>query len=135
MGLYCYPWLRNAAVTAYFITAIACALIGVTAKSIVKRAIPMLILLLLRFGIVLTRLCLKSGSWWASLHFLWMEVRPVMLYSMLADLQHLHEDLPSPAVRTSCVLASRTSLICDELSCAALKTWCNLRQLCYPRHI
>ena len=74
-GLYCYPVLRVTAVTAYFLTAGACILIGLTAKSNTKRALPMLVLLLLRFCVVLARLALNSGSWWASVHFLWMEVR------------------------------------------------------------
>ncbi len=65
------------AVTAYFITAGACVLLGLTAKSNAKRATPMLVLLLLRFFVVLARLILNSGSWWASVHFLWMEVRTV----------------------------------------------------------
>jgi len=76
-GLYCYPCLRVTAVTAYFITAGACVLLGLTAKSNAKRATPMLVLLLLRFFVVLARLILNSGSWWASVHFLWMEVRTV----------------------------------------------------------
>ncbi|DBA84039.1 hypothetical protein WJX77_000100 [Trebouxia sp. C0004] len=73
-GLYCYPRLRVMAVTAYFITAGACVLLGLTARSNAKRATPMLVLLLLRFVVVLARLILNSGSRWASMHFLWMEV-------------------------------------------------------------
>ena len=76
-GLYCYPRLRVTAVTAYFITAGACVLLGLTARSNAKRATPMLVLLLLRFVVVLARLILNSGSCWASIHFLWMEVRTV----------------------------------------------------------
>ncbi|KAL3130931.1 hypothetical protein ABBQ38_000255 [Trebouxia sp. C0009 RCD-2024] len=72
-GLYCYPRMRTAVLVAYFLTAGACILIGLTAKNNVKRAIPMLVLLLLRFFVVLTRLILNSGSWWASINFLWME--------------------------------------------------------------
>ena len=37
----------------------------------------MLVLLLLRFVVVLARFILNSGSCWASIHFLWMEVRTV----------------------------------------------------------
>lgn len=62
---------------AYFLTAGACILIGLTAKNNIKRAIPMLVLLLLRFFVVLTRLLLNSGSWWASINFLWMEVSSI----------------------------------------------------------
>ena len=76
-GLYCYPRLRVTAVTAYFVTAGACVLLGLTAKSNAKRAAPMLALLLLRFVVVLARLILNSSSCWASIHFLWMEVRDV----------------------------------------------------------
>ena len=73
-GLYCYPRMRSIAVVAYFFTAGACILVGLTAKNNAKRAAPMLILLLLRFFVVLARLLLNSGSWWASINFLWMEV-------------------------------------------------------------
>lgn len=85
-GLYCYPRLRVTAVTAYFATAGACVLIGLTAKSNIKRAMPMLVLLLLRFAVVLARVILNSGSWWASIHFLWMEVSKLYMscaYSIL----------------------------------------------------
>lgn len=73
-GLYCYPRMRTVAVVAYFFTAGVCILVGLTAKNNAKRASPMLVLLLLRFFVVLARLLLNSGSWWASINFLWMEV-------------------------------------------------------------
>ena len=66
--------MRTIAVVAYFLTAGACILVGLTAKNNAKRAAPMLVLLLLRFFVVLARLLLNSGSWWASINFLWMEV-------------------------------------------------------------
>lgn len=73
-GLYCYPRARTITLVAYFLTAGACILAGLTAKNNAKRAAPMLVLLLLRFFVVLARLLLNSGSWWASINFLWMEV-------------------------------------------------------------
>ena len=59
---------------AYFLTAGACIVVGLSAKNNTRRAVPMLLLLLLRFIVVLARLVLNSGSWWASVNFLWMEV-------------------------------------------------------------
>ena len=73
-GLYCYPWLKAAATTSYFATAVVGVVMAVTAQNRVARSVPMLAMLLLRFAIVITRLILNSGSSTASWNFLCLEV-------------------------------------------------------------
>lgn len=107
-GLYCYPRVQTIAVVAYFFTAGVCILVGLTAKNNAKRASPMLVLLLLRFFVVLARLLLNSGSWWASINFLWMEV------CSPRDLRNHHVFLLNS---TSSCAAITTSL--GTVSCAA----------------
>ena len=113
--------MRTITVVAYFLTAGACILIGLTAKNNAKRAAPMLVLLLLRFFVVLARLLLNSGSWWASINFLWMEVRspnrkvvppcvsarfeftmcrPSDVSFILSPEQHKLNNLPCPVAQT-----------------------------------
>ena len=59
---------------AYYGTAALCVVVGVTAESRTTRAAPMLLLLCIRLGAVITRLCINSGSHTAALHYLAMEV-------------------------------------------------------------
>lgn len=92
-GLYCYPRTRTITLVAYFLTAGACILAGLTAKNNAKRAAPMLVLLLLRFFVVLARLMLNSGSWWASINFLWMEVSSLTYCHLSVPLLHFNVSL------------------------------------------
>jgi predicted membrane channel-forming protein YqfA (hemolysin III family) len=73
-GLLCHPTLRAAFMWAYYGTAALCVVVGVTAESRTTRAAPMLLLLCVRLAAVVTRLCIKSGSHTAALHYLAMEV-------------------------------------------------------------
>ncbi|KAK9815212.1 hypothetical protein WJX72_000048 [[Myrmecia] bisecta] len=77
-GLYCYPRLRSVFLVSYYCTGAACVLAAVTAKTSLRRAAPMFMLLCIRLAAVAARLALRSGSHAGSLHYLWMEALSIL---------------------------------------------------------
>lgn len=75
-GLYCYPWLRSSFIAAYYLAAAGCVVAGLRARTQIQRAAPMLALLGVRLGSLLTRTVLNSGSQDAVWHYAVTEVRP-----------------------------------------------------------
>ena len=73
-GLYCYPWLRDGFIVAYYLAALGCVLGGLRAKTQMQRALPMLALFGVRFLCLGTRMVLNSGSQSACIHYAAMEV-------------------------------------------------------------
>ena len=73
-GLYCYPWLRDGFIVAYYLAALGCVLGGLRAKTQMQRALPMLALFGVRFLCLGARMVLNSGSQSACIHYATMEV-------------------------------------------------------------
>lgn len=73
-GLYCYPWLRDSFIVAYYLAAAGCVLGGLRAKTQLQRALPMLALFGVRFACLAARVALNSGSQAACMHYAAMEV-------------------------------------------------------------
>ena len=73
-GLYCYPWLRDGFIVAYYLAALGCVLGGLRAKTQMQRALPMLALFGVRFLCLGARMVLNSGSQSACIHYAAMEV-------------------------------------------------------------
>ncbi|CAL8463477.1 g3011 [Coccomyxa elongata] len=73
-GLYCHPWLRSSFIAAYYIAAAGCVVAGLRACTQMQRAAPMLALLGVRLGSLVTRTILNSGSQDAVWHYAVTEV-------------------------------------------------------------
>lgn len=73
-GLRCWPTLRAVYVTVYYSLAFVSAVSAVRAKSVVMRALPMLVLFLVRMSLTVLRYTLPAGSPAATRHYFVMEV-------------------------------------------------------------
>eukprot|EP00884_Botryococcus_braunii_P010567 jgi/Botrbrau1/19511/Bobra.0035s0011.1 len=72
-GLFCHPFLRTSFIVGYYGAAAGCVVAGLRARSHLQRALPMLLLVLVRAGAMLARLLLVSGSPQANWHYFYME--------------------------------------------------------------
>lgn len=73
-GFHCYPTLRVAFATVYYMVAAIAVVASLRAKSIVWRALPMAALMATRLAITGTRFALGAGSHAASWNYVYMEV-------------------------------------------------------------
>lgn len=73
-GLHCHPVLRWAFAATYYAVGLACSYAAVTASSSLRRAVPMLVLLVLRVSGFVTRMLLHQHPAPALWHYFAMEV-------------------------------------------------------------